>query len=1087
MNFLCRLRFRQRFTCRHFAPLFLTGAFVSVIAPFALAAPPVPYPFTAQAGTPAEQNLIIKNVGSAMQGELRHADKGQFWIYGFPVAPGSRCTLALTLDTAADTTPPIAAVLGADNKPLAIHTETAQNTFLIVWTVPVKWSVGNRISVMLSAKNGAVAVKSLQLAQALPDSNGDGVPDVVRQLLTAGLPSGSRISVVRPPAQPFTVTASDQTLTPALDTQTDAIFADTTDPAVINGWKTRGYTVWSFGSSRVSDTFAQQNRDAVQTGRDGKPVAGKPVSGKSLSTSEQTWVSAAPSVLARDRGLFDDALRAGSDGACFLEPEYLAAAGYEPAFKQAWQNEYRAAWLDPVSGIDARYRASRLMAQGVAARTQSAMQGIAANKPNARRMVAAQSLFNGAERGFISPVARIVGLNEVTDILADVDTSTTSAPMRYAGLRQAMTFDRAYLEYSSIYHAARGANKRVWFQVNPVAGDAPDTPDLRANFEQSLTAALLLPDVNAYQLTLPLQTLTSSAPPDEQIRLHSLLSALEDMHNQTAISGNADKDDDIGVLVSDSIQWQREGPSSSDLDGLYGLALPLLQRGIPVQMVSLDRAADPGYLNGFKTLLVSYDFQKPLGTRTQQALVEWVRRGGSLIYVGGTDAYNGVTDSWWQQAALVAPQMDLWKQFGLNLGAPTPRMAPAEDSNRYTTVLTSNNQADTSRQSRTIDLTRFAAATGSVAIRFSARNADSANGVSVSFGELSVGGKTAASFTTGSEIENRFLVYDNNSSYSPNGRLATGGASWTYQFDNLPVDVPVTLTLDMAGSFSIGAASARPDFGHTLLNTGANVPLSKAFPRLRIGASYPATLYEEGKREEGAEEKEKRRKGEEEKGNIPPAMGSLSTLNSQLSTLYTLRAGGAPIWTQNVGRGLVLNVGVAPGFFTASERSAGLLRALARFAHQRAGGTYREPGFLRIKRGRYTIVHTFSEPLTVEGRMIDVLSPTLNTADDRVIPPGSSALLYDLGSPESGPHIGFVSGRLQARVETATTTGFFVRGAAGTTGMARLHRGNRRLIGARGTDWLGRPVPVQAQEDGGTLLLRYPNHPDGVIIRVGWQ
>lgn len=1076
MNSLFRPGFRQRFSCRLWSPLFLTGAFGFATARSAFAAPPVPYPFTAQAGTPAEQNLVVKNAGSAMLGEFRHADKGQFWIYGFPVAPGSRCTLALTLDTSADTTPPAVTVLGADNKPLAIHTEIAQNTFLIVWTVPVKWPVGNRISMMLSAKNGVAAVKSLQLTQVLPDSNGDGVPDVVRLLLTAGLSSGSRVNVVRPPSQPFTVTGSDQSLTPALDVQTDAIFADTVDPAVINGWKSRGYAVWSFGNSKVSDAFAQQNRDAVQTGRDDKPIVGKPVRGKSFSTAEQTWVGAAPSVLARDRSLFDDALRAGSDGACFLEPEYSADAGYEPAFKQAWQTEYRASWLDPVSGIDARYRASRLMAQGVASRAQSAMQGVTARKPGARRMVAVQSLLNGAERGIISPVTRIAGLNEVTDIFADVDTSTTFAPMRYAGLRQAMTFDRAYLEYSSLYHAARGANKRVWFQVNPVVGELPTAPDLRANFEQTLTAALLLPDVNAYQLVLPYQALTSNAPTDEQIRLHSLLSALEDMHNQTGISGNAEKDDDIGVLVSDSVQWQREGPSASDLDGLYGLALPLLQRGIPVQMVSLDRTADPGYLNGFKTLLVSYDFQKPLGTRVQQALVEWVRRGGSLIYVGGTDAYNGVTDSWWQQAGLIAPQQDLWKQFGLNLGAPTSRMAPAEDSSHYAAVLTSESR-DISRQSRTIDLTRFAAATGSVAIRFSARNADTANGVSVSSGELSVGGKTAASFTTGSEIENRFLVYDNNSSFSPNGRLATGSASWTYQFDNLPPDVPITLTLDMAGNSSISAASARPDFGHTLLSTGANAPLSKAFPRLRIGASYPATLYQEmqalGNREQGTDK------------ILPAVNNQLSSKDS--STLYNLRAGGAPIWTQNVGRGLVLNVGIAPGFFTASERSAGLLRALTRFAHQRAGGTYREPGFLRLKRGRYTIVHTFSEPLTVEGRMIDVLSPTLNAADDRVIAPDSSALLYDLGNPESEPHIGFVSGRLQARVETATTTGFFARGAAGTTGIARLHRGTRHLIGARGMDWLGRPVSVQAQEDGGTLLLRYPNHPDGVVVRVGWQ
>ena len=447
-------------------------------------------------------------------------------------------------------------------------------------------------------------------------------------------------------------------------------------------------------------------------------------------------------------------------GACFLEPEYLASAGYAPAFKQAWQTEYNAPWLDPLSSINARFRASRLMAQGVAARTQSAMQGVAARKPNARRMVALQSLLNGAESGSISPVTRIAGLNEVTDVFADVDLNTALAPIRYAGLRQERTFDRAYLEYSSLFHAAKGANKRVWFQINPLLGDLPTPSDIRANFEHILAAALLFPDVSAYQLVLPYQQLTSALPSDEQGRMHSLLSALEDMHNQTAVSGNADKDDDIGVLIGDSIQWQREGPSPSDLDGVFGLSLPLLQRGIPVQLASLDRAADPGYLNGFKTLLVSYDFQKPLGIRTQQALVEWVRRGGSLIYVGGTDAYNTVSDSWWQQANLPAPQMDLWKQFGLTLGAPLARMAPAEDASRYTPVLKITQPPGISNQRPyTVDLTRYAGPTGSVAIRFSISDVNARTGAYVASGELTVGGKVSASFTAGSEIENVRTVF----------------------------------------------------------------------------------------------------------------------------------------------------------------------------------------------------------------------------------------------------------------------------------------------------------------------------------------
>jgi hypothetical protein len=201
--------------------------------------------------------------------------------------------------------------------------------------------------------------------------------------------------------------------------------------------------------------------------------------------------------------------------------------------------------------------------------------------------------------------------------------------------------------------------------------------------------------------------------------------------------------------------------------------------------------------------------------------------------------------------------------------------------------------------------------------------------------------------------------------------------------------------------------------------------------------------------------------------------------------LYTLRAGGAPVWMKQVGRGVILNVGVAPGFFSASERSAGLLRELTRLAYQRAGGTYKEPNALGIRRGQYVVVRTSAAPEQVTGRTIDLFASNLTVAEDRVVPPHSVALLYDIGAANEPPHIGFINGRVQARLETPHATAFFVRGVQ--EGLARLHRGQSRLTGVRGVDRSGQPVPVQAIEDGGTVLLRYPNSPDGVAIRVGWQ
>ncbi|HZP83268.1 MAG TPA: hypothetical protein VFB21_16620, partial [Chthonomonadaceae bacterium] len=97
------------------------------------------------------------------------------------------------------------------------------------------------------------------------------------------------------------------------------------------------------------------------------------------------------------------------------------------------------------------------------------------------------------------------------------------------------------------------------------------------------------------------------------------------------------------------------------------------------------------------------------------------------------------------------------------------------------------------------------------------------------------------------------------------------------------------------------------------------------------------------------------------------------------------------------------------------------------------------------------------------------------------------ALLYNLGAADGPPRLGFVSGRVQAKLETPTTTAFFTRGPLATTGAARLQAGSKKLTGARAMTRLGQPLDVQAVQEGSTVLLRYPNHPDGVIVRVGWQ
>lgn len=79
----------------------------------------------------------------------------------------------------------------------------------------------------------------------------------------------------------------------------------------------------------------------------------------------------------------------------------------------------------------------------------------------------------------------------------------------------------------------------------------------------------------------------------------------------------------------------------------YGLALPFLKRGMPVTPVQLENVTVTGYLKAFKTLLLTYQGQKPLTPDVHDAIARWVREGGVLVVCDDdSDPYLKVRE-WW--------------------------------------------------------------------------------------------------------------------------------------------------------------------------------------------------------------------------------------------------------------------------------------------------------------------------------------------------------------------------------------------------------------------------------------------------------
>jgi hypothetical protein len=156
-------------------------------------------------------------------------------------------------------------------------------------------------------------------------------------------------------------------------------------------------------------------------------------------------------------------------------------------------------------------------------------------------------------------------------------------------------------------------------------------------------------------------------PPAYATEVQTVINALNDL-KQPRIEWDCGTPG-IGILVSDSLMFQRGEPTPSDpwLGNVYGLAMPLLKCGLPITPVQLENLTISNYLAGFRVLLLSYDGQKPLSPQVHTPLAAWVKQGGMLIVCDqDADPYNRVRE-WWNSEgrAFATPREHLFAELGL--------------------------------------------------------------------------------------------------------------------------------------------------------------------------------------------------------------------------------------------------------------------------------------------------------------------------------------------------------------------------------------------------------------------------------------
>jgi hypothetical protein len=640
-------------------------------------------------GTKAEADATTEATDSSVQGNARAAEPGGGWTWQVTVPPGRAGRLSFQAEGA-----PTLKLLTTDGQPLDHHLEQAGNDFALAFTVPANHPRGAKLSITFQAAQQPIAVRHFNLAVELPDSNADGVADWVAGLM--GLASHDTLDVTPRPREPHTSFFYSTRYDPALAIPTDAVRLYYNgmgeDPILFRDYAAKGYSAQTMLHSRF--------RGGLEVGP-GTPDAQRDRAGQSLGVhvaqrNGQALDLSVPYVTPewradvarrfgadfevmcadyyrvptreRDRyasGHYADALAAGgATGFGFDEPEFWTYAGYCEAFQQEWQDHYGTPWQPPHSSIDARYRADRLKGTLFARHVQAVLQDVQQRKPSVTRLLAAHSPVNYYILNIVCDHSKLIALPELQEVIAEVWTGTERVPVPLAGDVAERTFEVGMLEYSSFYHLVRGTDKRLWFLHDPLE-DRPNLPMefYHRNYVRTVVASLMFPAVDNYEVLVWPNRIYGCTTPEYESLVNAVVGALCELWRYPDYELDAGSPG-VGTFIADSMAWQRDDPAPADYSDFWGLTLPLLSKGVPVQVLSLDRAAEPGYLDDFKVLLLCYDFLKPATAQINQALVEWVRAGGTLIYTGGTDAYNALQDSWWRAAGYASPGEDLLARLG---------------------------------------------------------------------------------------------------------------------------------------------------------------------------------------------------------------------------------------------------------------------------------------------------------------------------------------------------------------------------------------------------------------------------------------
>ncbi len=599
------------------------------------------------------------------------------------------------------------------------------------------------------------------------------------------------------------------------------------------------------------------------------------------------------------------------------EPEMWIRSGYSEAFKQEWENYYDEPWQAPNSSAAANLKANLLktyLFERILVELSSRIKELS---PGTQVYIASHSTVNYTAWAINAGLNTYLATDAIDGVIGQTWADTHNSAFAYNGASVRDNFTNAFIEYCSYVDSVEGTN--FYALADPMAdGKSYVEADLQYIYRQSVAAQLMQPEISRFQVLPWVQRAYANVSADYRTVQSQIFEMLNNIGGQeiTMSAGTPG----IAYLASDSLSWMNAGSgwALSTANGMYGICAPLVRDGIPVKMKAMEQIYTAKDLEGVNLLVVSFDSSVPLSEEVNIAIADWVKAGGTMLYVGGHNQYWNIDDYFF------------W----------------AED-------------------------------------------------------------------------------------VTPLDNL----------FGHLGLDVTVKTT-----SPTLTATLTSPDSALMEIVDGIRVPASYT--------NYTVSF-------EGAEN---------------PILRSGSTVLG---------------FTEDVGRGSVVVIGLPSALYSGFEGGSSLMRALTEYALQFTEYEYVSTPVMVTNRGNYTIAHSFGKDEYLAGAYIDLFDSNLSVLQDPDIPENDSLILYNIDNIKLDvPRLGYTSGQVLSLSEKADQTVIKMTSAGNTNLSIRLLAPNNcypSSITVTGED--GKTYPVLGyfwDNDSASCLIKIDGNHESVTLTVTW-